>query len=148
VAGQLGAMLTPWGPLLPFLTGSTLGFGVGVWGNWRRVVDRARQYARCYPQILAHALWTEHRVVVPAHMIVVAAPQQQSKEDSQHSPGAQPQDNYHPMEEWVTSQGIRHLSWCVLAAQSCQGDVEEVDRQERQRIVDGFHRANKEDDDD
>lgn len=132
-------MLTPWGPLLPFLTGSTLGFGVGVWGNWRRVVDRTKQYARCYPQILAHALWTEHRVVVPAHLVVVRS--QQPEEDSE------PQN--HPMAEWVTSQGIQHLTWCVLAAQSCQGDVEEVDKQERQRIVDAFHhRANKEDDDD
>lgn len=40
------------------------------------------------------------------------------------------------MEQWIQNQGLRHLSFCILAAQACRSNVDEVDEQERQRLVD------------
>jgi hypothetical protein len=117
VCGQAGMMLTPAGPLLPFLFGSGFGFCLGLYTTWTRSVETAKMYARRYPQILAHALWTESRIVVPPFILNKA--------------GGVGEE----MEKWILNQGVRHLSFCVLAAQSCQSDVEEVDKQERQRLI-------------
>jgi len=140
---------TPVGPLLPFLTFSTVGFGLGMFGNWRQSVARAKQYARYYPQILAHALWVEHRILVPDPVLRASINASAASNTSDPATTTtlaaeynstaiqqQQQPTTNSMEEWVANQGVRHLSMCVLAAQSCQLDVEEVDKQERQRIMD------------
>ena len=135
--GQLGVLFTPWGPLLPFLTGSTVGFGLGVWNNWSRLLDRTRQYARHYPHILAHALWVEQRIRVPRSALVATTTTTTSAAAAKpKAPHDDDVETPNPMVEWVTTQGLGHLSMCAMAAQSCQVDVEEVDRQERQRIMD------------
>jgi hypothetical protein len=132
---------------VPFLAGSTLGFGLGLWGNWQQLLNRTRQYARHYPHLLAHALWVENRVRVPDSVVRAAAPGNEGTSSSTaaevHNYSGKPQQQWrdeeetvNPMVEWVTKQGIRHLSMCALAAQSCQSDVEEVERLERQRIMD------------
>jgi hypothetical protein len=135
---------------VPFLTGSTLGFGLGLWGNWQLLLNRTREYARHYPHILAHALWVENRIRVPdSALLAGVVPRNDSsggsggitaaEEDNDSADKVQLQwrdEDVNPMVEWVTQQGLRHLSMCALAAQSCQSDVEEVERQERQRILD------------
>jgi len=104
---------------------------MGLFGNWKRLVDRTKEYAAFYPHILAHSLWVENRVLVPSHILEQHAAHAKQRSENE----AQSYDSY-PLVQWVTSQGIRHLSMCALAAQSCQADVEEVDKQERQRIMD------------
>ena len=133
---------------MPFLAGSTLGFGLGLWGNWQQLLNRTRQYARHYPHILAHALWVENRVRVPDSALLAGVPRNDTSgssscitaaEEDNDSGKVQQQwrdEDVNPMVEWVTQQGLRHLSMCALAAQACQSDVEEVERQERQRILD------------
>lgn len=145
-SGQLG-WFTPFGPVVPFLTGATIGFGLGLWGNWHQLLNRTRHCARYYPQILAHALWVEHRVRVPDAVVRAAATERDGSriaavEEHKYS-GSTPQlqwrgegETVNAMVEWVTKQGIRHLSMCAFAAQSCQADVDEVERLERQRIMD------------
>ena len=119
VCGQIGIMFTPFGPLVPFMCGTGFGFCLGLYGSWKRSVDLAKTYAKFYPQILSHALWTECRIIVP-------------KDDSFN------------MEQWISQQSVRHLSFCMLAALSCRNDVMEVDKLERQRLVEKG--ANEEDD--
>ena len=97
-------------------TGTTIGLVCGQIGI---MVDLAKTYAEFYPQILSHALWTECRIIVP-------------KDDSFN------------MEQWISQQSVRHLSFCMLAALSCRNDVMEVDKLERQRLVEKG--ANEEDD--
>lgn len=126
---------TPVGPAIPFLTASTVGFGLGMFGNWKQAVDRTKQYARYYPQILAHALWVEHRVIVPEPVLraSIDASAPHKKTASKYGSIQQQQQ---PMVDWVTDQGVRHLSMCMFAAQSCRSDVEEIEKQERQRLMD------------
>lgn len=171
VSGQVGMMITPLGPLIPFLMGSTVGFGVGLWSHWRFALEKTHQYAQHYPTLLAHALWTEFRILVPTHIVQaqqiranemrsgISNHQSGDSSGASSSPRSSPsytpiynpfrlnvqtrtlQDekdahhNYHPMEEWVTAQGWRHLSLCTLATQQCQFDVIQVDKQERQQIT-------------
>lgn len=135
VCGQLGVMFTPIGPLVPFLFGSGAGFCLGLYSNWKHCLDRVRIYARSYPQILAHALWTESRIIVPADVL------EASKNNIYTSQvAATPSDRFVSssspnMEDWVQNQGLRHLSMCMLAAQACTEAVEEVDKLERQRLI-------------
>lgn len=117
LCGQAGMALTPFGPLVPFLCGSGLGFCLGLYATWNKAVRNVKTYAKSYPQILAHALWTENRIIVPPSIL------------------CNKQNAGHEMEKWVQDQGMRHFSLCVIAAQSCQADVEEVEKQERQRLI-------------
>lgn len=116
VCGQLGMMCTPFGPLVPFLCGSSLGFGLGLYASWRSAVQKTLIYAGHYPHILAHALWTDSRIVVPARVV----------QNASHSSA---------MVDWVQSQGMREYALCVLAALTCEKDVLEVDALVRQRLV-------------
>ena len=142
VAGQVGMLFTPWGPLVPFMAASSLGFGLGMVQHFRRLTQRTKEYAQFYPAILAHALWVENRIIVPAH-IILEQQQQQQQQQQNHGTAANAladndnnNNNNNPMVEWVTNQGLRHLCTCALATQSCQQDVEEIDKQERQRLMD------------
>lgn len=134
-------MFTPYGPLVPFLIGSYAGFGLGLYQNWKQSINLAKNYARNYPQILAHSLWTELQIVVPPSVIKNNNDIMEESSPSSLS-----------MEEWMQSRGLRHLSCCILAAQSCRADVEEVDKQERQRLVEAtaesFAASNKEEEKD
>jgi hypothetical protein len=119
VCGQLGMMCTPWGPLVPFLCGSSIGFGLGLYATWQKAVRTTLIYAGHYPHILAHALWTDSHIVVPSSIL---PPQEQESSESS------------AMVDWVKSQGMREFSLCILAAMTCQKDVNEVDQLSRHKI--------------
>jgi hypothetical protein len=118
VCGQVGFTVASCGPLVPFMVGSWLGSGLGLYGHWRNTYQQTLLYATHYPNIFTHSLWTEH------HMV---APPQVAKDGE-------------TLKAWVTSGGLGRLSWCILAAQACRGDVEEVERQKRQQLVDQWTR--------
>jgi hypothetical protein len=124
VCGQLGMLCTPFGPLVPFLCGSGLGFGLGLYATWRKAVETTLVYAGHYPHILAHALWTDSRIIVPPSVL----PEPESSESSSSEPST-------AMVDWVQRQGMREFALCVLAAVTCQKDVQEVDQLVRQRLI-------------
>jgi hypothetical protein len=117
VCGQVGATIASCGPLVPFMVGSWLGSGFGLYGHWRKTYQQTLLFATHYPNIFTHSLWTEH------HMV---APPQVAKDGES-------------LKAWVTSGGLGRLTWCILAAQACRGDVEEVERQKRQQLVDEWN---------
>jgi hypothetical protein len=127
VCGQLGMMCTPWGPLVPFLCGSGLGFGLGLYATWRQAVRTTLVYAGHYPHILAHALWTDSRILVPPSVL----PEPKEEHDVSSSAGAPST----ALVDWVQRQGMREFALCVLAAMTCQKDVQEVDQLVRQRLI-------------
>jgi hypothetical protein len=55
-----------------------------------------------------------------------------------------------PMEDWIRQGGIGRLTWSILAAQSCRSDIKDLQRQERQRLMDAHNqqRQQQQDNDD
>lgn len=133
VCGQLGALLTPFGPLLPFLFGSSFGFCLGLYTTWNDAVKMTYMYANHYPHILAHALWTDSRIIVPSSVLPPIQPN--SENDDKEAITDNSTSMTMTMADWVKCQGMRDFSFCVLAAQTCQKDVDEVDELVRQRLV-------------
>lgn len=130
VCGQLGALLTPFGPLVPFLLGTSFGFCMGVYTTWNNAVKMTYVYANHYPHILAHALWTDSHIIVPPSVLPPIL--SDSEKDIEAIPLSAASTT---MAEWVKSQGMRDFSFCVLAAQTCEKDVGEVDELVRQRLI-------------
>jgi hypothetical protein len=149
VAGQIGAVLTPVGPLIPFLFGSTTGFGMGVYNCWLARKSECITYARHYPRILIHALWADQRIIVPRHVLQESLKDDSNDEDSNdnqqddiaetdtamtlYKRQSQPPPIH--LEDWVQNQGLGHLSYCILAAMSCKPDVLEAEKQQRTALV-------------
>jgi hypothetical protein len=127
VFGRVGG-LTVAGPLVPFLVGTWTGYTFGLVGHWRNCKRLAITYAQRYPTLLAHALLVEHGIVVPPAVLQAGAT---SKEESATTASYSFTDT---MDVWIRKGGLVLMSWSVLAAQACRHDVEEVERQERQRL--------------
>lgn len=47
------------------------------------------------------------------------------------------------MEEWVTCGGVGRLSYAILAAQSCEEDIVEMQKNERQKLVNQYSSERK-----
>jgi hypothetical protein len=125
VCGQAGALfMTTTGPLVPFLVGSWTGYTVGLMIYWHGAKRLAITYAQRYPTLLAHALSTERLVEVPKTVIQ--------------------EDNPEKLEQWIVEGGLPRLSMSILAAQSCRNDVEELERQERQRLMEEHQERRRE----
>jgi len=124
VFGQTGAIfMATTGPLVPFLVGSWTGYSFGLVSYWYSVKRMALKYALKYPTILAHALTTERGLEVPPSVM---------KSALDHKEGEN-------LQKWIVSGGLGRLSLSILAAQSCRNDVEELERQERQRLMEEHH---------
>jgi hypothetical protein len=154
--GMVGAIVTPFGPLVPFLCGAWTGYSLGLVNYWRTSQRLAIDYARLYPTLLAHALGSERFLIVPSP--VVKASEQvlllESSKNRQNDNNAMNNDNNEEdedtlakktnissstvptLEEWILQGGLGRLSWSILAAQSCRSDVEELERQRRQTLMD------------
>jgi hypothetical protein len=83
---------------------------------------KATNCARRYPKVLAHSLLTDFDVEVPTSVRLESAQE------------SYPSDKV-SMEEWINEGGVGRLSYAVLAAQSCDEDIIEMQKGERQRIV-------------
>lgn len=121
VCGQAGAFaMASTGPLVPFLLGSWTGYTVGLLTYWHGCKRLALTYAQRYPTLLAHALSTERFVDVPDSVM------EANKSDDK------------VLEDWILEGGLPRLSMSILAAQACRNDVEELERQERQRLMEEY----------
>lgn len=123
VCGQAGAIaMTPIGPLVPFLVGSCAGYSFGLFSYWKTSVKWCDRVAKRYPTLLIHALRTQpHAVEVPP---------------SDASEGK--------LETWIKQGSLGRLSQCILAAQACRSDVEEIERHERQRLTEEYQQTQSE----
>ena len=125
VAGQSGALLSC-GPLIPFLAGSWAGYTWGIVSFWRQAKTKATNCARRYPKILAHSLLTDFDVEIPTNVSLESTSQESYPSDKVS------------MEAWINDGGVGRLSHAVLAAQSCDEDIIEMQKGERQRIVEAY----------
>jgi hypothetical protein len=121
VAGQAGALMSC-GPLVPFMTGSWLGYTWGCVGFWRQAKKSAMTCARRHPSIMSHALLTEFDIEVPTHVVIDKTEEKDTK-------------GITTLEEWITQGGMSRLSYAVLAAQSCQEDILELQKNQRQKLI-------------
>lgn len=135
VCGQAGAISGRIGPLVPFMLGTWTGYSVGMYGYWRNCRRVARKYAKRYPKIMAHALYVEHDIIVPPSVVQASAETQNGHVD--YSALVNPK-GINPLQVWIDEGGLRRISLSVLAAQSCRPDVEELERQQRQRLVEEY----------
>mmetsp|Transcript_60572 Transcript_60572/g.179544 ORF Transcript_60572/g.179544 Transcript_60572/m.179544 type:complete len:101 (-) Transcript_60572:335-637(-) len=86
--------------------------------------------ARRYPKLLVHSLLINHDIEVPRDVL----------EESgvvEHRPHAGGCGGGNGLERWICGGGIGRLTFAILAAQDCREGVEEMQKEERQRIVDG-----------
>lgn len=128
VAGQTGAIILSCGPLIPFMTGSWIGYTWGCFGFWRQSKESMLTCARRYPDILAHSLVTNMSITPPDHL----------KLDNNNRNSKNTEVNSITLEEWIVEGGIGRLSYAILAAQSCEEDIQDMHKSERQRIVDKY----------
>jgi hypothetical protein len=123
VCGQAGAiMMGTTGPLIPFMVGSWFGYSFGLAAYWKASVKWCDNVALKYPTLLIHALKT--------NPYVVEVPPVEGNEDGK-------------LVDWVKQGSLGRLSLCVLAAQACRNDVEEIERAERQRLMEEYQEQMK-----
>ena len=137
--GMVGGALVSIGPLVPFCVGSWMGYTCGLWHHWSRSKESALLFARRYPTILAHSLATERAIFVPPPVVQASEDQLLLLSQKNHTIN---NDNDKTsirgvitLEEWIRQGGLGRLTWSILAAQSCRGDVEELQKQQRQRLM-------------
>lgn len=128
VAGQTGATFFTCGPLIPFMAGSWIGYTWGCVGFWRQSKQQMLECARRYPDILAHSLVTNMSIVPPINHVML-----DSNSEGETSEGTS------SLEDWIVQGGIGRISYAILAAQSCEEDVQDMHKSERQRIVDKYN---------
>lgn len=141
VCGAAGASMFPFtvGPLVPYMVGSTVGYSFGLWQYWSTCKRNVVWYARHYPTVLAHAILTDRQVVVP--LGVVKASQQQLKllQENEGNVTSEPAETSTPtLEQWILQGGLGRMTWSILAAGQCRANILDIQKQERQRVVDDF----------
>mmetsp|Transcript_10955 Transcript_10955/g.16132 ORF Transcript_10955/g.16132 Transcript_10955/m.16132 type:complete len:178 (+) Transcript_10955:74-607(+) len=132
VAGQTGAMMLSCGPLIPFMTGSWFGYTVSCVGFWKQSKKKALTYARRYPKVLAHSLETDLNMQIPKNVTM---------DDDQKTEGSSSSSSElrgKSLEEWIHEGGTKRLSFAILAAQSCEEDIAEMQKNERQKLIHGY----------
>lgn len=132
VAGQTGAVFLSCGPLLPFMAGSCIGYTWGCIGYWRQCKNITLRYAQKYPKILAHSLCTNMMLVPPKYLTL------EPPEDIDSNKRKNAESSRMTLEDWIIEGGIGRLSYAILAAQSCEEDINEMHRSERQKIVNKY----------
>lgn len=134
VCGQVGA-LTSAGPLIPFMAGGWVGYTWGCFGFWRQSRIKTMNCARRYPKLLAHALLINFDVEVPDN-VNLEATDNHPKSEIEVS-----KSSNNSLEEWIKSGGVGRLSFAMLATQSCDEEILEMQKSERQRLVDQYTEA-------
>jgi len=166
-AGLSGAVFFPAtvGPLVPALVGLGVGYNFGLYSMWASSKRRMMWFAQQYPTVLAHALRTENQIIVPAsivrasqeriHTLEAAIEEEDSNVQEVHQSGGYNShlivtnhDGPLTLDQWIVKGGLARVTWAVVAAQSCQGDVRAIQNQQRQKIVDNFDSDSNNNDDD
>jgi hypothetical protein len=128
--GMVGSTVLATGPLAPFLIGSWTGYSLGLARYWFSSKHETILIAQRYPTIMAHALFTERGLRVPPD--VIEATEERVAETSSDD------SSMMTLDQWIQEDGLARLSWSILAAQGCRTDVEELQRQQRQRLVEEY----------
>ena len=121
VCGQIGAMTVTAGPLVPFLWGTWVGSGLGLFAHWRKSALYAEMCADNYPKLMAHALWTSRQIVVPTTIIEASSTEGASGDIT--------------LREWMRQGGMGRYTSSVLAATECSAAVQEVENNKRQALI-------------
>lgn len=122
VCGQVGAMVTTVGPLVPFLWGSCFGYSTGLFVHWKNCKRTAKSYAEKYPSLMMYALQQEWDVVVPESV------------------------NPSTLSHWIFAGGLGRTTMSILAAQSCRETVEEIQQKGRDKVAEQYHDTADDDD--
>ena len=120
VLGGAVGVLTPIGPVLPFLGMSTLGYAFGGYQQWVFCKRRAYYYIQQYPTLMALAM-------------------RQSNFDVQSCRPTLPSTvSGEKLLSWVQQGGYSRLGMSILATYSCLDAVNEIEKRQRQEAVDKF----------
>ena len=87
--------------------------------------------------ILAHSLVT-NMSIIPPHNLIANINTNNDKEDVV-LPEKKNNRQQITLEQWIKEGGIGRVSFAILAAQSCEEDVQEMYRSKRQRLVDRYN---------
>jgi len=117
--------------------------------------------AERYPKLLAHALEMEFGVCVPrecvnapplTNNVPISEKGIEKIDDNTMSSSSRknPHDDYercinysismHPLALWICNGGAGRLSWAILAAQECQRSIIELERDQRDQIVEANYK--------
>lgn len=130
LGGALGA-LTPLGPVLPFLTMSTLGYAFGGYHQWVFCRRRAYFYIQQYPTLMALAMCQSNYDMPDAANDPIPLSNTLSGDE---------------LLSWVKQGGYRRLGRSIIATYSCFDAVKEIEKRQQQEIVDKFFLPNGNDD--
>jgi hypothetical protein len=138
VGGMMGVALLPTGPLIPLLVGSWVGNSFGLWYHYRSSKNQALQIARNYPTILAHAMFTEHGVVVPLQVVenseTKAANTSTTFLEQTKTTNSQEILTV-TLDQWIQQKGSKMIGFAIMASQQCRPDVEEIHRLQRETLI-------------
>mmetsp|Transcript_12248 Transcript_12248/g.17086 ORF Transcript_12248/g.17086 Transcript_12248/m.17086 type:complete len:190 (-) Transcript_12248:285-854(-) len=134
VAGQAGAMLSC-GPLIPFMAGSWFGYTYGCVGFWKLTKSKALSYARNYPKVVAHSLQTNFDMEVPKHVAMESSIKEEEDDKQLKAKVPAPGQS---LEQWISKGGIKRLSYAILAAQGCEEEIVEMQKKQKQKLVDEY----------
>jgi hypothetical protein len=140
--GAVGAAFLPTGPVIPFLVGSWVGNTLGLYHYYRSSKNAALRLARNYPSILSHALWTEFAVVVPPEVVAGTEERCRRRRGKVDSVAAAldtvagyGKNDELMLDRWIQKKGHKMVGFAILAVPQCDGDVEEIQRREREALV-------------
>ena len=143
LCGAVGASAFPLttGPLVPYMVGSSVGYMFGMVQYWKTCTRTTLWYARYYPTVLAHAIRTDRDQImgptVPESVVRASLVQLKTQKEGDEKIGHTVTGRPRTLEQWIRDGGLGRMTWSVLAAQQCRVDIQTIQRQERQRVVDG-----------
>lgn len=108
------------------MMGSWIGYSWGCVIFWRRSKKSTLLCAQKYPAILSHALSSEFDVEVPSQIIT---------DNNNSTNEASKGDDRISMDKWIMQGGMSRMAFAVLAYQTCQEDILEMQRVKRQQLV-------------
>uniref|UniRef100_A0A7S2I9P7 Uncharacterized protein n=1 Tax=Helicotheca tamesis TaxID=374047 RepID=A0A7S2I9P7_9STRA len=142
VCGQVGVLIPTVGPLVPFLVGSWTGCTYGLYGVWRQGKQRALLYAQKYPKIMAHAFMVEFHKEVPESVLRNSTIPTTNEEKGSNAVGGAGEGKVNKkgenFQDWICNGGLGRLSFAILASQSCHDDIVEIEKQERERLMEEY----------
>ena len=133
-AGILGAavgVLTPLGPVLPFLSMSTIGYAFGGYQQWIFCKRRACHYIQEYPTLMALAMRQSN-----FDLLMNENEEDDSSIASSPLLSTATSITGDELLAWVHKGGYRRLGLSILATYSCLDAVNEIEKRRQQTIVD------------
>ena len=77
--------------------------------------------------------------IIPPHHLITDINKDKEEDVAIIIPENKNKNDQITLEQWIKEGGIGRVSYAILAAQSCEEDVQEMYRSERQRIVDRYN---------